>query len=346
MDLSTFYQANNVYYLPGTNHALTQGEFSNDYFCQRKYVNISILNTTDIISALENIANPVTTDDTYSGSNLRCTPFSFIADTNSTSYVLNTGSNIIILNDIRHFKVFHLFNGNIKVIGTYNDSIQVTGTTYIPTKSNYGKVDHIKVPVTVFVLSSPLNLLPSQLLTSALQNSRHKTNYSKNYDVKYIFNYKLPSEGKDIWKNLTIPIGKNKIFTIRTSNGYTSLFKQVSTDDSEWGNVSGAYHKITEDDYGKPPSDQPPQSRDNTRELHDNTREVHSITFHNKDLEPLNAIPIPYYFNIQWYKEQLKDPAVAMVRRKQSRLSTIHEQRGHLSFHRLKILARSGIIPK
>ena len=117
MDLSTFYQANNVYYLPGTNHALTQGEFSNDYFCQRKYVNISILNTTGIISALENIANPVTTDDTYSGSNLRCTPFSFIADTDSTSYVLTNGDNNIILNYVRQFKVFHTCNGNVKGIG-------------------------------------------------------------------------------------------------------------------------------------------------------------------------------------------------------------------------------------
>ena len=35
-----------------------------------------------------------------------------------------------------------------------------------------------------------------------------------------------------------------------------------------------------------------------------------------------------------------------MVCRKQSRLSTIHEQFGHLSFHSIKILARSVIITK
>ena len=42
----------------------------------------------------------------------------------------------------------------------------------------------------------------------------------------------------------------------------------------------------------------------------------------------------------------MEDPSIVLTRRKQARLATIHEQLGHLSFLRLKLLARAGIIPK
>ena len=106
----------------------------------------------------------------------------------------------------------------------------------------------------------------------SIRNCGHKKDYSKHDDVKYIFNYKLTSKGKDIWQKLMIPVVKNKLFTIRTSNGYTSFFKWSSAYASEWGNFSGACHKIPEDDNAKPLSDQPPQSHDNMSEFHKNPR--------------------------------------------------------------------------
>ena len=86
---------------------------------------------------------------------------------------------------------------------------------------------------------------------------------------------------------------------MRISNGYKSLFNQASTYDSEWGNFSGACHKIHEADNNETPSDQPPQSHNNTRELHENMRELHSIPFQDEDLEPFKKGPIPSDFNIQ-----------------------------------------------
>ena len=71
-----------------------------------------------------------------------------------------------------------------------------------------------------------------------------------------------------------------------TSNGYTSFFKWSSAYASEWGNFSGACHKIPEDDNNEHPSDQPPQSHDNPRESHDNQREVNSIPLQDEELEP------------------------------------------------------------
>ena len=131
-----------------------------------------------------------------------------------------------------------------------------------------------------------------------------------------------------------------------TSNGYTSFFDRSSTYDSGWGNISGARHKIYENDNDEHPSDRPPQSHDNPRELHDNLRKLHPIPFQDKDLEPLKTRPIPSDFNIKHYKEHLEDPDVATVFCQQARLSTFHEQLGNLSFHLLILLARALIIPK
>ena len=124
----------NMYSLPGTNHALIKGESSSDSFRQRKYFNTKIRNTNDSTTTLDNIDNPVTADDAYPDTNLRRTLFRFISYTRSTSYILDTGVNPIVLNDVRKFKVFHPCKGNIKCIGGSNFSIRGTDTTEITDK--------------------------------------------------------------------------------------------------------------------------------------------------------------------------------------------------------------------
>ena len=81
-------------------------------------------------------------------------------------------------------------------------------------------------------------------------------------------------------------------------------------------------------------------------DMHENPMEVHSIPFQDEDLKPLKTRPISSDFSMQWYKTHLEDPVVATVCRKQSRISTIHEQIVHLSFHRIKFLARAVITPQ
>ena len=53
-------------------------------------------------------------------------------------------------------------------------------------------------------------------------------------------------------------------------------------------------------------------------------------------------------FQDEHYSSKLEDEdlTIIMMKRKQVRLATIHEKLGHLSFPRLKLLARSGIILK
>ena len=116
MDIFALNQSATVYSFPGTNHDLIQGESSNNSFRQLNYVNMATRNTTDSISPLDNISNPVTANNAYPDEKLRLTPFSSIYDTDSTSYVVGTGANCIILNDLIQFKVLHPCNINVKGI--------------------------------------------------------------------------------------------------------------------------------------------------------------------------------------------------------------------------------------
>ena len=129
---------------------------------------MEICNTTDVISALENMSNQVTANYSYLDANLSLTLLNFTAGTHSNSYVLDAGDDHIILNDIRQFQVFHLCNGNVKVLGVSNVSIQGTFTTYIIIKSYNRTVNHIKVSNAVFVPLSPFNFLPPRLFILVL----------------------------------------------------------------------------------------------------------------------------------------------------------------------------------
>ena len=61
----------------------------------------------------------------------------------------------------------------------------------------------------------------------------------------------------------------------------------------------------------------------------------------------LKSIPLQTDFKVLESPEALyEDPSIAVTRRKQSRLMTIHEKLGHYSFSQLKLLAKAGIIPR
>ena len=92
---------------------------------------------------------------------------------------------------------------------------------------------------------------------------------------------------------------KIELFTIKTINGFTSVFKRASTYESEWGNFSGSGQKIPEDDNSEPPSDKPCQSHNKMRDSHDNLRRLHSIPLQNDYFEPVKTRQITYDLNIQ-----------------------------------------------
>jgi hypothetical protein len=62
---------------------------------------------------------------------------------------------------------------------------------------------------------------------------------------------------------------------------------------------------------------------------------------------PLSGIgTIEALFDLTGSEQFVDDPVIALNRRKQQRLATYHEQLGHVSFSRLQLIAKTGLIPK
>jgi hypothetical protein len=70
------------------------------------------------------------------------------------------------------------------------------------------------------------------------------------------------------------------------------------------------------------------------------------IPYADEDFDSIKKKAVKAEFHSEERQAELNDPDVAILRHKQSNLATIHERLGHLSFARLRLLAKAGIIPK
>jgi hypothetical protein len=70
------------------------------------------------------------------------------------------------------------------------------------------------------------------------------------------------------------------------------------------------------------------------------------IPYADEDFDNVKKTAVEAEFHLEECQAELNDPNVAILRHKQSKLSTIPERLGHVSFARLRLLAKAGIIPK
>jgi hypothetical protein len=275
-------------------------------------------------------------------------------------YVLDTGANRFILNEAKLFKEFQLRTGSVKGIGGDPVTLVGVGSLCLPLKSDNGKVDYVDVYDAVYAPTSPYNLVPPQILINKLKKQGYKVHPAGHDDKQYMFKYN-PSSDVKTERTLTVPIGRSQLFTMRSNEGYTSFFNQAAHLNPEYGLLAGAAHVIPDepDDIpreptinqgpGKPreppakpsPSQEPGKPRESTDNAPDR------IPFTDADFyEQVKTKPVETNFDVDDKPSVLEDPLVAMVKRKQSRLATIHERLGHLSCAGIKLMARAGLIPR
>jgi hypothetical protein len=203
-------------------------------------------------------------------------------------------------------------------------------------------------------------LVPPHILIEKLKAQGYRFKHAKHNDRDYIDRYKPSPKSKSsknlVERVLTVPIGTSKLFTMRSKEGYSSFFHQAQHFNADYGLFAGASHVIPDDEA--PESAEIPRESDIPRESPktpepDKPRESPDLTpqqipFTDEDFhEPLKGAPVDTTFDIQQEQStELDDPAVAMVKRKQVRLATIHERLGHTSYSRLKLMARAGLIPR
>jgi hypothetical protein len=285
-----------VFSLPGTNHVLIRGESSNNTSRQQAYAQTIINNKIAYHAPVDDSeATSNTAADAPQDELLRQQPHCFIADTNSVPYVLDSGANRVILNDAKLFKDFQAKAGNIKGIGGSPVSLNGIGNTNLSLKSDDGSMDLINLKNAVYVPTSPFNLIPPQLLIAELKRADYNVDYAKHDELNYIFTYKSKSSPAEApSRNLTVPIGDNKLFTMRSNDGYKSFFKQATSNYvPEWCMFAGAGDVIPEDDLPRESQDEGNQfQRESTPTNQPRTSDFSqpdAIPYKATDFEPVNG---------------------------------------------------------
>ena len=101
---------------------------------------------------------------------LRNTPHCFVTDTDSHTYLVDSGANRFIVNDAKMLKQFTATQASVKGISGTSVAIQGTGQHQLTIRSDDDHQSNIHVKA-VFVPSSPYIIIPPQLLIHALKNN-------------------------------------------------------------------------------------------------------------------------------------------------------------------------------
>ena len=149
-----------LYAIQGTNYALVHGD--NSFATTRQSAYIQTLSgqlcsqsepTSDYFPAHNFATRPVLDPI------LRNVPISFIADTDSTDYILDTSANRFIINDACLFLKLNSRLTKVKGINGADTSALGDGTINLTLSSDANQVTELHNIPAVYVPSSPYNLL-------------------------------------------------------------------------------------------------------------------------------------------------------------------------------------------
>jgi hypothetical protein len=213
-----------------------------------------------------------------------------------------------------------------------------------------GSTHTVTMPA-VYVPTSPYNIVPPQLLVKALKSNGCGAN-SELDNTLFVFHL-LPAKHRhnqlDVLRHptphtkvMTVPADRRNLFTMWTNPGYQSFFSQASHLNPEYAAFAGTTHIIPNDDS---PTTSPPVPPISTEPLSTS----HTIPFNQTDFDPIPTTVVELDFSLPTAPVlPTEDPNIAIVRRKQHRLSVLHEKFGHLrhlSFQKLRMMAKGEIIP-
>jgi hypothetical protein len=92
----------------------------------------------------------------------------------------------------------------------------------------------------------PYNLLPPQILVADLKRRGWQARCYYD-DLEHVLEFKNPHESGPP-KQIVSTIKRNKLFTERANQGYTSFFCHTVNSDPEWCSFAGALHIIPTDE--------------------------------------------------------------------------------------------------
>jgi hypothetical protein len=310
-----------VYSLPGTQHALVP-EASLNSLRQTALRQTVVSNATFEADGIAMSTDSVAAN--ASASDLPQEPFCFIANTDSSQYLVDTGANRVILNDAKLFeKDFSPIQGDVKGVGGNPVPIKGHGTHKIELISDNGLRDTIVIADAVYVPSSPYNLIPPQMLVTLLKQNDYSVQYFKHDDTKYVFEYTSPSL-PSTKRTLTVPLNSKGMFTFRSKPGFANFMCKACSYLPDWHAFPGAVHVVPDSDDESSVTPSAAQAREPDSEERkprepdsQEPREPDSVPFNSDDFDQDQAAPIETTFDTDTSSAPSLDPNVAMMQRKQ-----------------------------
>ena len=173
--------------------------------------------------------------------------FSFIADTDSQQFFIDSGSNRIIVND--DLPLNHLCVTADKIKDIDRSPVRVTGggKLNLTLKLDGGQVSQIRNLHAVLVPSTPYNLILPQLLVAQMKNRGFLIEQFYHNEKQYVFEYRLLTKHPKLLHNFTVPISSNGLFKFRAKTDYTSFICHASRLQPSFKIFCGLSHIIPND---------------------------------------------------------------------------------------------------
>jgi len=152
----------------------------------------------------------------------RRTPFSFVADTDSVSVVIDSGANRIIVNDKSLLSDYQPCA--IPVKGLNGSPVMSGGTATFPFPMccDDGHFELFSFPEAVYCPTSPYNLFPPQLFSRHVRHALHRSHARHGGDDEtFSFDWDDASGQR---RTRTIRIAPNDLFILNSKEGYSSFF--------------------------------------------------------------------------------------------------------------------------
>jgi hypothetical protein len=177
-------------------------------------------------------------------------------------------------------------------------------------------MDTVTIDDAVYIPTSQFNLVSPQLLIRHLNKSQYDCDLATHNDKEYVFQYRKTGTDASTKRQLTVPIGSNDLFTVRSNEGYTAFFRKATYYAPEWCVFVGDSHVIPDDEDDDDDGNQPPimpieKTREPSRQTFEKPREdANVIPFSDQDFEPIRNTPQDTPFNLQDSDKFVDDAAV------------------------------------
>ena len=114
-----------------------------------------------------------------------------MVDTDSAEFCLDSAANRVIVNDPKLLRDFRTITSpGVKGVGGTPVKVLGVGTLRLSLQSDSGRTDRFQLPPAFYVPTSPYNLVPLQILFTAMRDHGYDPQQFSHDDADYVLRYR------------------------------------------------------------------------------------------------------------------------------------------------------------